>query len=185
MNREIKMKKLSYILLAVSLLTLSGVASAVPIVGTIKFGGDLTFDLNANTVDIIGNDAIVIAAPGGDFASYVSLGDTAVYNDFTYSPFTTVSPLWSVGGFSFTLSQIVSVFETTAPSGQQFLSLTGNGTFSGNGFDDTYGNWTFSADGQNGQFAFSSVSVPEPGTALLLGVGLIGFGAARKLRKTA
>lgn len=147
----------------------------------IKFGGGLALDFNTNSVDILGDDANVVSS-NGSFSS-VAVGTTAVYNDFTYSPFMTVSPLWTVSGFSFSLKQIISESEFTVPSGQQFLSLAGNGVFTGNGFDATYGNWTFSANGQNSQFAFSSVSVPEPGTALLLGVGLIGFGAVCKLRK--
>jgi len=183
---EHAMKKFSHILLAVSLLGLSGIASAVPITGTIKFGGDLTFDFASNSVDIIGDDAFVTADPTGSFSGYVSAGDIATYNDFIYSPFSAVTPLWSIGGFSFDLNQIITISEfTVAATGQQYLFLSGSGIFYGNGFDKTYGDWTFSADGQKGQFAFSSVNVPEPGTALLLGVGLLGIGAARRLRKAA
>lgn len=183
LNRDISMDKFNKVLLAISLLALSGAASAVPITGSIKFGGDLTFDFAANTVDIIGDDALVVGTPTDDFSG-IAEGTVAVYNDFTYDPFSTVDPLWSVGGFSFTLTDLIYVEEKTI-LGVQFLTLAGGGTFSGNGFDDTSGGWTFSADGTSAQFAFSTTNVPEPGIAMLLGVGLIGFGISRKLRKTA
>ena len=182
------MKKLNQILLAAGLLTLSGVASATQIGGTIIFGGDLTFDFGTNSVDIIDDDAFVTAAGTGDFSG-ISGGTTAVYNDFSYDPLSVNSltgDLWSVGGFSFALNEIVTIQETTDTQNNLSLFLAGNGVFSGNGFEDTEGAWTFSADSVYGNtFAFSSVSVPEPGIALLLGIGLVGFGINRKLRKTA
>lgn len=189
------MKAFNHILSAITLCVVTGVASAVPIDGTIKFGGDLTFDFATNTVDILGDDAYVTADPTGSFSS-ISAGDTAIYNDFTYDPFAAVSPLWSIGDFSFSLNQITYIGEYTDLSGNQYLALAGEGIFSGTGFDDTAGTWTFSANDVFGQFAFSSVNtgdtvfttastIPEPGTALLLGVGLVGFGISRKLLKTA
>jgi hypothetical protein len=180
------MKKLNQILMAAGLLALSSTASAVQIGGTIIFGGDLTFDFGTNSVDIIGDDAFVTAQGTGDFNG-ISGGTTAVYNDFSYDPLSVnTGTLWSVGGFSFVLNEIVTIEETTDTQGNLSLFLAGNGVFSGNGFEDTEGAWTFSADSVFGNtFAFSSVNVPEPGIALLLGIGLVGFGINRKLRKTA
>lgn len=187
------MKKFNQILLAASIFTMSGIASAVEISGEIIFGGSVNFvadTFDTNIVDIKLDRATVTDDPTGDFASYVSFNDLAVYNDFTYDPFTTVSPLWTIGGFSFALDQITFIEETIDGQGHMFLNLAGNGVFTGNGFDETEGAWTFSADGvpgddATGTFAFSSVNVPEPGVALLLSAGLIGFAASRKLRKTA
>ena len=187
------------ILLAISILALSGVASAAKIEGAIKFGGSVVFvndDPNTsvdestfatNFVNIDQNRATVIDDPTGTFASYVSWNDVAVYNDFAYDPFTTVSPLWSIGGFSFDLTEITYIDESYDTNGNQFLNLSGNGNVYGNGFEITSSFWTFNANGDAGtaEFAFSSTNVPEPGVALLLSVGLIGFGISRKLRKTA
>lgn len=187
------MKKFNQTLLAISILALSGVATAAQITGDVIFGGSVVFSDNTfdtNFVDIKLDRAIVTDDPTGDFADYVNFGDLAVYNDFTYDPFSVVSPLWTVGGFSFTLNQITYIDEVTDSEGHMFLSLAGSGVFTGNGFESTAGGWTFSSDGipgdGSGTFAFSSVNaVPEPGVALLLGVGLIGFGVSRKLRRTA
>ena len=49
------------------------------------------------------------------------------------------------------------------------------------GYTTTYGNWTYSQSG----VSFSSQAIPEPGTLALLGLGLIGIGFVRRIRKTA
>lgn len=178
--------KFIQLLLAAAVFVFTSTASAVEISGVIKFGGDVDVDFTANTVDILGDDAIVTADPTGTFASYgpgIYAGDGATYNDFTYDVFAPVDPLWTIGGFSFKLSHITYINEVTGGT-FEYLNLAGNGILSGNGFDPTSGSWTFSADGSKGEFAFSSTNVPEPGIALLLGAGLIGFGISRKLRKT-
>lgn len=185
----VKMRQINNVLLAMSLLLLTSTSSAALLKGVIKFGGDLTFDFTTNSVDIIGNDAVVVNNPSGDFASFADFGDLATYNDFNYDPLSIspAGPLWSVGGvggLTFSLSQITYISELTDPQGNQYLNLAGNGVFSADGFDPTSGAWTFSADTVGGsEFTFSSTNVPEPGIALLLGVGLIGVGASRKFRK--
>ena len=159
------------------------VASAVTVEVMVK-RGDSTETIHSR--NIIGNDAVVVNNPSGDFASFADFGDLATYNDFNYDPLSISpsGPLWSVGGLTFSLSQITYISELTDPQGNQFLNLAGNGVFSANGFDPTSGAWTFSADTVGGsEFTFSSTNVPEPGIALLLGVGLIGVGASRKFRK--
>ena len=101
------MKKINQMLLALGILTASSVASATQISGTIIFGGAVDFttsSFDTNYVDIHLDRATITNDPTGSFASTVSFGDIAVYNDFVYDPFATVDPLWTVGGFAFMLN---------------------------------------------------------------------------------
>ena len=181
------MKKFKQLLLAAGLLALAGNASATLITGQIILSGELTgFDITTNQVDVLAGTTVVIGAPTGDFSG-ISTGTSAIYNSFNYtSPFVTVDPLWTVGDFSFTLTGVTVVDEFT-----NFINLTGTGYIAGgtdsNGvaFENTYGDWAFTATELQGTFSFTSITAPEPGIALLLGTGLIGFGVSRRLRKTA
>lgn len=139
------MKKFKRTLLAISICTLSGVASAAQISGDIKLGGDLGFDMGSNL------------------------------NGFTYEPFSVVTP-----------NSIDYISEDTNMSGQ-YLSMGGSGYDMGNGFDHSSSGWTYSTCGEYDKYHkyHKPCNVPEPGVALLLGIGLIGFGVTRKLRKMA
>lgn len=154
-------------------------AQAVPINGGIGFFGAFTplDDANQATtldeatgIDFLNNAAFTENATG-DFSDIDDL-TLASFSDFQFDE-TPVSPLWSVGGFSFELSS-VSVDLQTASA----LKLSGLGTVSGNGFDDTAGTWSLSADSGTGLvFAWSggTIAATAPPMLWLWGAGLVGM----------
>ncbi len=175
------------------LLTTSTIAFAGPITGQIDFSG--------NAVVTIANDQITEI----DFANSGEQGSPTVSQasgDFlpTYGmsvdyvdPFIVSAPqaaLWSVGGFTFDLTTILSnqSIDVDNNGSADYAIITGNGVINKAGFDATEGEWTFSTQGfgnlgNGGSFSFSATSVPEPAAIALLGLGLIGFGAARRKKQ--
>jgi hypothetical protein len=56
--------------------------------------------------------------------------------------------------------------------------INGGGTLHITGLDDTAGTFVFSGNGANGSYSFSAsdgASVPEPASAFLLVIGLLGI----------
>jgi VPDSG-CTERM motif len=85
----------------------------------------------------------------------------------------------------FTFDLLVS---TIVFQGNGFLSVSGTGTISGNGFDPTFGTWSFSTQNpsSNGIFSFSAAgqAVPDGGSAVaLLGLALTGIEVLRRKLK--
>ena len=166
-------------------------AQAIPITGGIGFAGGIEPVADWSTVtaiNITGDQAIVlcnIVTPCAGSFAVLNDPDTeiAVYHDFSFAPLGgSVTPLWSVDGFSLNLSAITSI--QRASNG---IVLGGTGTLFGPaGFDPTPAVWSFSADETDLEFRFSSTTtaattVPDGGTtSMLLGLGLFGLAAVNR-----
>ncbi|MFK8015779.1 MAG: PEP-CTERM sorting domain-containing protein [Gammaproteobacteria bacterium] len=169
-------------------MSLTGAANAAFIDGAITMSGDFvpTGGTNlgdATGIDFLGDD-FNIDDVSGDFAlAGIAVGDAGTYTDFQFNPLIApVNPLWSISGFSFALEDISIVFQNAA-----FLVLQGSGTISGAGFDDTAGTWNMTANAAGTLFNFSAGStatgIDEPSVLALIGLGLLGFSARRKLAR--
>ena len=186
------MKSITIKSLLAAALLLPFAASAAPITGDIGMGGALlpscggvsgggcTMDI-ADGLDFTPNSALISFATGDFATAGIVFGDLATINDFGFDPFATVNPLWTIAGFSFALESLTIVDQTST-----VLELRGSGTISADGFDDTLGFWSLSTDAAspNITFSWSSTTVaPEPGILILMGMGLIGGLAARRLKR--
>lgn len=186
--------KLTKIALAiVAAAGLGASAYAVPINGTIDLAGTAQFNgpiASATQVSSFSNAHVEFAE--GDFATFTNTNDpVAITAPYIFNPSTAYSPLYSVGGFVFSLTSSTIVMQDV-----HGLVITGNGFFTGNGFDMTAGTWAFSSQNAGGsatrtKFSFSTDSVaqgnvPEGGSALaLLGIGLVAVEALRRKLATA
>ena len=174
------------------------VAQAVPITGNISIGG--SFGL----IDASGNQATLSQSTGIDFTppgaggQFVVTSGTGSFSsipfftvgsitDFQFAPFSgPINNFWDLSsvGFTFDLMAVTNVVKTLSTGA---ISLTGNGTINSTiaGLDPTFGQWSLSGDSSNGViFGWSSTtSVPEPMTLALIGIGLLGFGFARVVKK--
>lgn len=185
--------KVGFVLCA---LVFSGSAMALPLMT-----GEITFSSGGNAVAPTGgvtwgtatgvdfgdnggaDGAFVVDGTAGDFAIFASAGQVGTISDFSFSPFVgPVTPLWSVGGLQFNLTEITYVFQdpTNLPNA---VYLKGKGTLVGAGFAETTGLWNFAGTGGESTFGFSSTTVPEPTSLAMLGFGLLAFGASRRASK--
>ncbi len=178
------MNKFNKLLIAVGLFALATSALAVPISGSIGFGGEYTHNGTSNLSDattITPTTALVFGATG-DFGAITS-GTAASHSPFTFDPITTpVLGLWSVGGFTFDLTSMILLNQSAITVG-----LKGAGVMKSAGFEDTDFTWVFTANQAGTTLTFSSgnANVPAPGIALLMAFGLAGIGVASKARKSA
>ncbi len=169
-------------------------AQAVPITGDIDFAGQAFFNttslatatrvMNFRANEAAANNTAVVTSATGSFST-IAAGTLATMNPYTFNPSTPVTPLWTVGGFSFNLTSSTIVLQSST-----FLAISGTGILTGPaGFDPTPGLWAFTSQqaggGSQQSFSFSAnttaVGVPDGGsTVALLGAGLIGVVALRR-----
>ena len=182
MSKSIKLVLSSILLLITTNVT------ALPITGVMEMGGSFSPN-SVNAAEVtslefyyLGTDnKFVVNSASGDFAGVPPYGDI---QNIQFEPFSTpVADFWTIGGFSFELTDITRGF-TNDPA--KFLILNGVGTISSSNpaLDDTAATWSFSSDTTgNGIFSWSATAtaVPEPGLLFLLSIGLIGIGIRKKL----
>jgi VPDSG-CTERM motif len=163
-----------------------GVAQAVPITGNIGFTGRVQLDTStaATATQVIG---WVNPSVNGTTGSFAGISDGTLVNFSAPWTFTAgLSPLWSVGGFTFNL--LTSSVTHGTILGNAYVAVSGMGIVSGNSFDPTALSWSFTtqdpavtANPQTFTFSASATSVPDNGTTvMLLGFGLLSLGLFRK-----
>lgn len=164
---------------------------AIPVDGEISISGGFVPSGGTGLADATGIDflewdgsAYVSGTAGGSFTVAAATGDFSTYvtpspfilgsiSDFSFDgSFVPVTPLWSIGGFSFDLLS-VTILEQSAST----LILQGTGAVYGNGFDSSDGSWVLTANSSGSTFSWSaSTAVPETMTLTLFAFVLLGLG---------
>lgn len=186
------MRKQIVALLAGAMLMMATSSMATMIEGNINFFGSLNLvggtTLPAATGIHFNNPAFVADGGTGIYAALPSYPSAfpepatlVTFKDFTFSSVSTtpVTSLWTLTyagkTYDFDLNSITAITAT---------SISGIGTLGASGYEDTKGLWelTTQSTGTN-KLSFSAAStVPEPGTMMLLGLGILGMAIYGKRR---
>lgn len=176
------MKITSTIAAAFAAIALASTAHAAKIAGKIDFG--VTATLNTNNL----GTATQVATWNNTFVTLGTLdfqpveGFAATFtNGWNFN--SGISPLWTVGGFTFNLGSAVVTQQSPT-----FLNVVGSGKITKLGFDETDGTFSFSITNQGGgdaqRFSFvssTSTPVPDGGTSVaLLGLSILGLGGVSR-----
>ena len=182
------MRKLAALLVGAALMMATS-AMATPISGSINFTGALnliggTSLPTATGIDFT-NPALVADGGTGIYASIPSFpsagllgATTVIFSDFNFPVTSAVVPLWTLtygpNTYDFDLYSITNITAT---------SISGTGSLGATGFEDTLGLWQLTTQAGSGTLSFSATSsVPEPGTMMLLGLGIFGLAIFGKRR---
>ncbi len=182
------MKITSTIAAAFAVLALASTAHAASIVGQIDFVGAPVLNGSLSTATAVTNWGVVRATQAtGSFAPVVTIFEAGVADVAAMAtPWSfnsgSVTPLWSIAGFSFDLTSSAK----NPTSNANFLDVSGSGFMSGNGFEKTFGTWTFNITNaaNSSSFSFQSSTaarVPDGGTTVaLLGLSFLGLGGVSR-----
>src|SRR5580698_1053619 len=96
---------------AAAALALTQSVQAIPIVGNIGFGGNVTYDTSsaatATEVTSWNNTQVLAVSAGSTFASFITPIAPAMFNNSVIwqfnDPSTVIANFWQAGGFTFTL----------------------------------------------------------------------------------
>ncbi|WP_246180398.1 PEP-CTERM sorting domain-containing protein [Marinobacter changyiensis] len=189
------MKLYTQALLGAALVGFTAAAAALPISGGGSFVANAPnsgYDANSVTFGTSPNpsgDNAQIKATSGNYANLFAFNDTVEFYDFIYNPYSGTKKIWDGSGslnptnMQFFLKN-VSSGSLNSSTNQFIISGTGfiRGGTLGDGVDVM---WSFTGNqATRNNFSWSaSISVPEPGTLVLLGIGLAGLGVARRRQR--
>jgi len=169
------------------LAALGPLARADPIAGSVGFAGVFSTDNNADfTQATTFTDITAFAfSATGDYAG-IPLFSPVDFSTFAFNA-TSVSPLWSVAGGTYSFNATVVDVVTTASS----IVAHGTGMAFLTGYDPTPGFWNLAGTGSGLSLTFAAgttvpASVPDGGsTVILLGASLVAAGAFQWTRRMA